>query len=79
MGEDSDKTTQYIKYSDFKQGFISEIINDFKEAVHDYDGLSYEDINKNVIYYDKSKQSMVVKSKAVFNVINLLKKIPAIM
>ena len=79
LGEDSDKTTQYIKYSDFKQGFISEIINDFKEAVHDYEGLSYEDINKNVIYYDKSKQSMVVKSKAVFNVINLLKKIPAIM
>lgn len=79
LGEDSDKTTQYIKYSDFKQGFISEIINDFKEAVHDYDGLSYEDIDKNVIYYDKSKKSMVVKSKAVFNVINLLKKIPAIM
>lgn len=79
LGEDSDKTTQYIKYSDFKQGFISEIINDFKEAVHDYEGLSYEDINKNVIYYDKSKKSMVVKSKAVFNVINLLKKIPAIM
>ena len=79
LGEDSDKTTQYIKYSDFKQGFISEIINDFKEAVHDYEGLSYEDINKNVIYYDKSKKSMVVKSKVLFNIINFLKKIPATM
>ena len=79
LGEDSDKTTQYIKYSDFKQGFIPEIINDFKEAVYEYEGLSYEDMDKNVIYYDKSKKSIVVKSKAVFNVINLLKKIPAIM
>lgn len=79
VGEDTDKTIQYIKYSDFKQGFISDIINDYKEALHDYDGYSYEDINKNIIYYDKSKKSMVVKSKSLFNVINLLKKIPAIM
>lgn len=79
LGEDSDKTTQYIKYSDFKQGFISDIISDFKDAIYYNEGLSYEDIDKNVIYYDKSKKSMVVKSKALFNVINLLKKIPTIM
>ena len=79
VGEDTDKTIQYIKYSDFKRGFISDIINDYKEALHDYDGYSYEDINKNIIYYDKSKKSMVVKSKSLFNAINLLKKIPSIM
>ncbi len=76
-GTKDDATIQYINYSDYKNNSFNEIIQELKYVFKDYDDMSYQEFDK-IIYYDKAKKQMIIKSKGIYNLLHFLMQAPSI-
>ena len=68
-GEGTDSTTQYIPYSEYKYSYFAYFADRISREIELEYGLSQDEFSKKIIYYDKSKRSMVIKSRGLYNVL----------
>ena len=68
-GEGTDSTTQYIPYSEYKDSYFAYFADRISCEIELTYGISQDEFSKKIIYYDKSKKAMVVKSKGLYNML----------
>lgn len=66
-GEGTDSTTQYIPYSEYKNSYFAYFADRISREIELVYGIPQDEFSKNIIYYDKSKKAMVIKSKGLYN------------